>query len=298
LHLLEIDRHVFNFLYNPIMNPINLTQNQPKVIPLWAEGEIDTAGWDQPEEDTSLPDGLKVVRNVVRPTLTAFLPDPSIAAGTAVIVCPGGAYHFLAYDHEGIQVARWLNDRGIAAFMLKYRLVQTGDDFPQCVGEHLSDPQKMAALVEPVYPLVTADGCQAVRLVRARAAEWGISPERVGIMGFSAGGFVTLSTALHFDPSSRPDFAAPIYSAPPLDAPIPADAPPLFLLCAADDDMASGVSTRFYSAWRAAGRPVELHIYAKGGHGFGMKKLGLPSDAWIERFGEWLQAQGFLPKEP
>ncbi len=277
------------------MNPINLTPGQPQVIPLWADGEIDTTGWDQPEEFASLSDGLKVIRNVVHPTLTAYLPDPAIATGTAVIVCPGGAYHFLAFEHEGTQVAAWLNARGIAAFMLKYRLVQTGSDFPQVVWKNMADPQKMDALVTPLIPLVTADGCQAVRLVRAHAAEWGIAPSRIGIMGFSAGGIVTFRVALHFDPSSRPDFAAPIYSAPPPDAPILTDAPPLFLLCAADDDMASGVSTRFYAAWRAAGHPVELHIYAKGGHGFGMRKQGLPSDHWIDRFNEWLQAGGFLP---
>jgi acetyl esterase/lipase len=212
-----------------------------------------------------------------------------------VIVCPGGAYHFLAFEHEGIEVARWLNARGIAAFMLKYRLVQTGDDFPQCVDKHLNDPHQMETLVEPLFSLITADGCRAVRLLRARAAEWGITSDRIGMLGFSAGGMATLSVALQFDPSSRPDFAAPIYSAPPPDVPVPADAPPLFLLCAADDDMASEVSTRFYSLWRAASHPVELHIYAKGGHGFGMTKQGLPSDNWIDRFAEWLRAQGFLP---
>jgi acetyl esterase/lipase len=279
------------------MSSINHTSNQPQIIPLWEDGEIDAAaGWDQPEETAFLEDGLKVIRNVSQPTLTAYLPDPAIATGTAVIVCPGGAYHFLAFEHEGIDVARWLNARGIAAFMLKYRLVQTGSNFPQCVDEHLNDPHQMETLVEPLFPLITADGCQAVRLVRARAAEWGLAPDRIGMLGFSAGGMATLSVALQFDPSSRPDFAAPIYSAPPPDAPVPADAPPLFLLCAADDDMASEVSTRFYGLWRAAGHPVELHIYAKGGHGFGMTKKGLPSDDWIDRFAEWLQAEGFLPE--
>jgi acetyl esterase/lipase len=273
---------------------MNQTPAQPHILPLWPEGAIDTTGWDHPEEIAALKDGFKVIRNVVQPSLTVFLPDPAIATGTAVIVCPGGAFHFLAYEHEGIEVARWLNARGIAAFMLKYRLVQTGGNFPQCVEENLRNPEKMEALVAPIFPLVTADGCQAVRLVRSRAAEWGLKPDRIGIMGFSAGGMVTLSTALHFDPSSRPDFAAPIYSAPPPETPIPANAPPLFLLCAADDEMASNSSTEYYAKWRAAGHPVELHIYAQGGHGFGMNQLGRPSDRWIERFAEWLSALGFL----
>ena len=276
------------------MNPTPPATAQPAVIPLWTDGEIITTGWDQPEEIAYLKDGLKVIRNVVTPTLTAYLPDPGTANGTAVIVAPGGAYHFLAFEHEGIEVARWLNARGIAAFMLKYRLVQTGDDFPQCVDEHLSDQAKRDELFTPLFPMITADGCQAVRLVRQHAAEWGIAPDRVGIMGFSAGGSVTLSTALHYQPDSRPDFAAPIYSAPPLEGPVPDDAPPLFLLCAADDDMASAVSISYYAEWRAAGRPVELHIYAKGGHGFGMNTLNLPSDQWIERFAEWLKEMGLL----
>jgi acetyl esterase/lipase len=278
------------------MNQLNVIPGQPQVIPLWAEGKIDSTGWTQPEEETVLPNGIRVVRNVGTPTLTAYLPDPAIATGTALIVCPGGAYHFLAFVHEGTEVARWLNERGIAVFMLKYRLVQTGSDFPQCVEENLRDPQKMKALIEPLFPHITDDGCQAVRLVRENAAEWGIDPERIGIMGFSAGGMVTLSTVLHYDSTSRPNFAAPIYSAPPPEASIPADAPPLFLLCAADDDMASEASTRYYAKWRAAGRPVELHIYAKGGHGFGMNPQGMPSDHWTERFIDWLKAEGFLRK--
>lgn len=275
------------------MNPTPPASAQPQVIPLWPDGAIDTTGWDHPEEIAYTAHGLKVIRNVVTPSLTAYLPDPAAATGAAVIVAPGGAYHFLAFEHEGIDVARWLNTRGIAAFMLKYRLVQTGDDFPQCVDAHLNDQAKREELLTPIFPMITADGCQAVRLVRQRAAEWGIAPDRIGIMGFSAGGCVTLSTALHYDASSRPDFAAPIYSAPPMEGPVPEDAPPLFLLCAADDDMASAVSISYYAEWRSAGRPVELHIYAKGGHGFGMNTLGLPSDQWIERFADWLKEMGF-----
>ena len=268
---------------------------QPQVIPLWAEGEIDTAGWDHPEEIATTQYGLKVIRNVVYPSLTAYLPDPASATGTAVIVCPGGAFHFLAYEHEGTQVAAWLNAHGIAAFMLKYRLVQTGDDFPECVERNMRDPERMGKLLAPLVPLINADGCQAVRLVRARAADWGLAPDRIGILGFSAGGSVTLNTALHYDATSRPDFAAPIYSAPVLGGPVPQDAPPLFLLCAADDDMASESSTRAYARWRESGHKAELHVYSQGGHGFGMRTLGLPSDRWIERFAEWLKAEGFLP---
>ena len=275
------------------MNPTPSASGQPAAIPLWPTGALDTTGKELPEEITTLQDGLRVIRNVSTPTLTAYLPDPAAATGAAVVVAPGGAYHFLAYEHEGIDVARWLNGRGLAAFLLKYRLVQTGEDFPRCIGENLNDPAKHEQFVTPLFPKITADGCRAVQVVRERAAEWGLAPNRIGIMGFSAGGMVTLSTALHYDASSRPDFAAPIYSAPPTEAPVPKDAPPLFLLCAADDGMASAVSTSYTSKWRLAGRPVELHIYAKGGHGFGMRTQDLPSDRWIERFAEWLQEMNF-----
>jgi acetyl esterase/lipase len=262
------------------------------VLPLWPEGAPGNEDWGDREEECVLPGGLQVVRNVTRPTLTAYLPDPAIATGTAVIVCPGGAFHFLAYVHEGIEVARWLNERGVAAFMLKYRLIQTGDDFPGVVFEHLQDREKMKALEKNLLPQITADGLQAVRMVRAHAAEWGIAPGKVGILGFSAGGVVTTQVALLYDATSRPDFAAPIYGAYPQETPIPADAPPLFLLCAGDDDMAVPISLKLYSDWRAGGHAAELHIYAKGGHGFGMNRQGLPSDHWIERFADWLGSQG------
>ena len=266
-----------------------MSKSTPLTLPLWADGEIDVSAWTPPEEFTHLPDGLPVVRNVSRPSLTVYLPDPAAATGAAVIVAPGGAYHFHAIEHEGTQVAEWLTARGIAALVLKYRLIETGDDFPQCIGDNLNSPARRAALFGPLYGQIVADGCRAVRLARENAAAWGLDPAKIGIMGFSAGGSVTLSTALHYpDAESRPAFAAPIYSAPPLDGPVPADAPPLFLLCAADDDMASDVSTRTYAEWRAAKRPVELHIYAAGGHGFGMRQQGLPCDHWIERFADWL----------
>ncbi len=270
----------------------------PHVIPLWPDGAPGSEDWTWQEQETVIPPSLKVVRNVTRPTLTAYLPDSVNENRTAVVVCPGGAFHFLSIDMEGHDVARWLCARGVAAFVLKYRLIRTGDNFPAEVWERLSNREQMDGLVlmRTLTPLITADGQQAIRVVRGRAAEWGIAPNRVGIMGFSAGGSVTVNTALQHDKASRPDFAAPIYSGGWAPAPVPTDAPPLFLLCAGDDEMAVTYSLRLYADWKAAGHPVELHIYAKGGHGFGMNKQGLPSDSWIERVAEWLQAQGFLPK--
>jgi acetyl esterase/lipase len=269
-----------------------------QVISLWPGGAPGSEDWTQQEQESVIPHSLKVVRNVAQPTLTAYFPAPSTANGTAVIVCPGGAFHFLSIDMEGTDVARWLNARGVAAFVLKYRLVRTGDDFPEAVWKTLGDRQAMAEMTAPLQPLIHADGQQAVRVVRERATEWGIAPDRIGMVGFSAGAGVTVSVALEHDAGCRPDFAAAIYGGGRKDVPVPADAPPLFILCAGDDAMAAPASVRLYSDWRVAGHPVELHIYAQGGHGFGMNKQGLPSDTWIDRFGDWLRMQGLLaPKD-
>jgi len=263
-----------------------------QVIALWPDGAPGSEGWTQIEMEDVIPPNLKVVRNVTQPTLTVYLPPPDIATGTAVVVCPGGAFHFLSIDMEGTDVAHWLNARGVAAFVLKYRLIETGDDFPDVVSRNLSDETRMAELMTTLGPLAVADGLQAVRLVRARATELGVLADRIGILGFSAGAMVALSAALNHDEHDRPDFAAPIYGGG-TNQPIPADAPPLFVLCADDDEMAAAASANLYLAWRAAGHSAELHIYSMGGHGFGMQTHGLPSDTWIERFGDWMGAQGF-----
>jgi acetyl esterase/lipase len=272
---------------------------QPLIIPLWPDGAPGSETWTQQEQETLAPPpiGIRVVRNVTQPTLTAYLPDSSAAARAAVIVCPGGAFHFLAIEHEGTEVAGWLNSRGVPAFVLRYRLIETAADdsvLSQQMHQNLTDRGRFRELMQVLRPLIIADGLQAVRLVRRGAAEWGIAPDRIGIMGFSAGGHLTTGVALAYDADSRPDFAAPIYSSPYEDINVPVDAPPLFIAVAHDDAFAASASVPLYSAWNAAGRSAELHVYSKGGHGFGMRRQGLPSDHWIDRFGEWLQAQGLL----
>jgi acetyl esterase/lipase len=197
---------------------------------------------------------------------------------------------------EGTDVARWLNARGVTAFVLKYRLIRTeagsGADLAAQVRTTLNDRQRMDALMQSLHPLVLADGQQAVRAVRRQASAWKLAPDRIGLIGFSAGGRVTASVALAHDTESRPDFAAVIYGAGREEVVVPTSAPPLFLLCAVDDEMAATRSLQLYSAWKAAGQPVELHIYAKGGHGFGMQTRGQPTDTWIERFGDWFTGLG------
>ncbi len=280
------------------------------VIALWPDGAPGSEHWSQQEQETCLPlpsevpqtsiplpFDIKIVRNIVRPTLTAYLPDPSVATGTAVVICPGGVFHFLAIEHEGRDVAHWLCARGVAAFVLKYRVLQTeprDEDLIEQLQERFTDLIHLMELMQQIEPRAIADGQQAMKVVRQHAAEWGIAPERIGILGFSSGGVVAIGTSIQYDRGSRPDFAASIYPAPSrVDVSVPADSPPLFLLAASDDSLAVRASLPFYAAWRDARRPVELHLYAEGGHGFGMKKQGLPVDHWIERFSEWLQPRSF-----
>jgi acetyl esterase/lipase len=263
----------------------------PTVIPLWPGVAPGSEHWDWQEDESVGPnDTIRRVRNVVKPTLTVYLPPKAIATGTAMVICPGGGFVILAVDHEGHEVARWLNSLGVAAVVLKYRVRRTGDPGDK-------DSATREAREKEIIPLVTADGQQAMRVVRSHAAEWGITPNRVGIMGFSAGGFVTAAVALHHDASSRPDFAAPIYPGiEPGDFTVPADAPPLFLVHADDDKTVPPVdhSIRLYTAWKKANIPAELHIYSRGGHGFGMRKQNLPVDAWTDRLRDWLDVQGLL----
>ena len=265
----------------------------PVVIPLYPDGAPGSEDWDQQEEwsDISWSDS-KIVRNVTQPTLTVYLPDPDIATGTGAVLCPGGAWHFLAFQQEGIDLAQWLNTQGIAAFALKYRLIRTGDDYEREVQQNMMDPDRREDLMKPLRPLILNDGQQAVRMVRERLTEWGLKPDRIGMVGFSAGGNVAVNTALTHDPDCRPDFVAAIYSGGWEDVTVPEDAPPMFILCAADDEMASANSLRLYNMWKTAGHPVELHIYSKGGHGFCLRKMNLPVDTWRNRLVDWLQAHG------
>ncbi len=271
--------------------------NHNETIVLWPEGAPGTASWSQEEQEIHAPAPYlyKLVRNVTEPSLTVFLPDPQIATGTGVIVCPGGGLEVLAVEHEGTEVAQWLTARGIAAFMLKYRVIET----PPREEDRLHqdrDPnrvERLKRLRREHGPIALADGQQAVKIVRERATEWGLSSDRIGMMGFSAGGFVSAAVALANEAESRLDFVAPIYGALWQDLIIPADAPPFFTVVANNDAIAAEPCVRLYSAWHAAGRSAEIHIYAQGGHGFGIRKQGLPCDSWIDRFGEWMQSQGF-----
>ncbi|MEZ5226311.1 MAG: alpha/beta hydrolase [Acidimicrobiales bacterium] len=233
-----------------------------------------------------------VITNVVVPTLTPVL--PASGNGAAVIVAPGGGYHALSINREGFEVAQWLAERGVAAFVLKYRLVPSGDDAVAELIEKMTKGRAEAEMAE-IAKLALLDAEAAVRLVRDRAESFAIDPTRVGFIGFSAGGNLTLRVAFTDDAAARPDFVAPIYAAAhDLDVSTPPQGSgPMFLAAATNDQLGlASHSLDIYRHWHAAGMPVELHLYAEGGHGFGMGTQGLPSDTWIERFGDWLAASG------
>ena len=266
-----------------------------EIIPVWPDQIPDAELWRDagPELERPLWENSRLVRNVSQPTLTVFLPEPSLATGTGVIICPGGGFHVLMVDKEGTEVARWLNARGVTVFMLKYRVFPTVDD-DEAFLQYAADPLAQQPNMDRVRPMTVADGLQALRTIRQQAGRWNVDPDRLGIMGFSAGGYVAAATATEYDAESRPSFAAPIYALWE-ERPVPADAPPLFLATASNDEEVDAQhSVALYSAWHAAGHHAELHIYARGGHGFALIPQGLPADTWIDRFWEWLGAEGFV----
>ncbi len=270
-----------------------------EVIPLYTGSQPGAAEGPYPEKQYfSQTWNVEIVANVTKPTLTVFRPAPALKNGTAVVVCPGGGFLALSIENEGNQVAKYLAARGITVFVLKYRLSHTGDDAAREFQMLFTDKQKLAQVFAQAVPLAIADGEAAVTWVRQHASEYGVSPDRVGIMGFSAGGGITTAVALHYKPEGRPAFVAPIYQGGvPMDASVPADAPPMFVVAATDDNLGLAPASLFlYQKWATAQKSAELHIYAKGGHGFGMHKQNIPTDQWIERFTDWLTQQGFLNK--
>jgi acetyl esterase/lipase len=253
-----------------------------QVVNIWPGAAPGSETWTQKEmiiENT--PVGT-VVFNVVTPTLTAYLPERAKATGTGVIIAPGGAFVALAISLESHDVARRLRERGVAAFVLKYRIMEKrGEGIP--ANMNMDEAGKYGI----------ADGIQSLKVVRRRAAEWGVSPDRVGFMGFSAGAMVASATLLQQDAAARPNFAAMIYGAPFGKMPdIPATLPPMFLAWAQDDNVALRPIVKFHDALTSAGHKPEVHIFSSGGHGFGMKRQGTSSDHWIESFYYWLEAQG------
>ena len=273
----------------------------PVVIPLYNGPAPGSEHATQVELITPGP-GNRIIRNVTHPELTVYLPRPGSGNGVGMIVAPGGGFHILSYDNEGTAVAEWLAAHGITAFLLKYRLDETS---PNPVVANIQMMKYLAQIhttpdgflpVSEGERQADADAARAIVLVRSRAAEWGVDPHRLGFIGFSAGALMSLSVSTSPDPAVRPDFTASIYGAlRPTLAPGP-DAPPLFIAAAVDDRLIPGRSVPIFEAWTSAHRPVELHLYDHGDHGFGMDHHGTTSDHWTDDFGHWLEEHGWMAK--
>jgi acetyl esterase/lipase len=253
--------------------------------------------------------GDPMVRNVTTATLTPFLPDPDKANGAAVIVAPGGGFMWLSMGNEGWEVAEALRARGVAAFVLKYRLrptAPTAAEFEQQMNNLFAGaarpppPPPAAGGAAPpaggpfAFSLAdqVEDATAAFAMIRARAAEWHVDPNRIGMVGFSAGAGTTMATTMQA-PDTRPAFIAPIYGGMGAVT-VPANAPPMFVALAADDPLFGATDFGLVQSWRAAGRPVELHYYQTGGHGFGLGNPDRTSNIWFESFMHWLEVNDFL----
>jgi len=262
-------------------------------IPLWPGTPPGSEGKTSDETVRINESGDHIVSNIHHPSITPYLPAKDKATGAAVIVAPGGGHRELWMDHEGYNIGAWLSEHGVAAFILKYRLARENGSTYTVEGTELADIQR------------------AIRLVRSRAAEWGVDPERIGVMGFSAGGEIAALAATRYDAgmpgpgnsadavdreSSKPAFQALIYPAIPHDMNLSKQTPPAFLVCGEDDsaDIAQGLPQLFVSL-KEAGVSAELHVFAHTGHGFGVRAGNRPPvSGWMELFIEWLSVEGML----
>lgn len=264
---------------------------QQKEIPLWpgvAPGSEGKTG----KEKIRVVEDDQVISNIHNPSITPYFPSKENATGAAVIIAPGGGHRELWITHEGYNVAKWVSEKGITAFVLKYRLARDSNSTYTIDKDELADIQR------------------AIRLVRSRAKEWNIDTARIGVMGFSAGGEVAALSAMRFDngdsnaadiinrQSSRPAFQALIYPGGSSRFEVVPNAPPLFLVGGYNDrpDIAEGIA-QVYIKYKKANVPAELHIYSDAGHGFGLRPRNRGAvTGWIARFEEWLNDRGFMKK--
>ncbi len=281
-------------LLTPVLAQAGSSKPTPEVIALWdgeAPGTDKTIGPERTSQSIGPVGEILVINDVTKPTLTVFRPAPDKANGAAMIVLPGGAFAGLAWDVEGTEVAEWLTERGVTAFLLKYRV----HPFPVSPQEfaHLT-VEDVLDLLKPAWKIAVMDAEKAVNVVRAKASEFQIDPAKIGMIGFSAGAATTMGVLL--ETKAQLNFAAPIYGMSMSDHPIvPDTAPPIFIAVAQDDSTVPySKSLDIYRLWAEAKRPAELHLYEKGSHGFGMRKRGLPVDNWTQALEAWLRSHGVL----
>ena len=322
LQLVKIDNWIPPTLVLLLVNSLGQAAQQPLEMPLWPDGlpggqsvQLEEQWTERPIEEGANVDLDRAVKDISTPTLTVYFPSKPNELRTSVVILPGGGFSHLAIDKEGHDIARWLNTHGIAGIVVKYRVAHSESNFH-------------------VYNASVPDSLRAIRLVRHHADDWNLDTSKVGVMGFSAGGYLTAAAGTLYDEgnttvsdpvermSCRPDFIAPIYPLIELDerlatneafkvrmfgtdatpdrihqfSPlkhVSSSVPPTFLVHAHDDNLSSQNSARFYLALLEAGVSSELHVYSKGGHGYGMRQRGLPVSSWRERFLDWMQLHGF-----
>jgi acetyl esterase/lipase len=283
----------------PPITPV-AAPKEPGALPLYPAGAPKLPGAAAQEQWVKMGDEL-IVRNVTTPLITPYLPDPAKATGAAVIVAPGGAFMQLSTRFEGSKVAEYLANQGIAAFVLKYRLEPTPPaeaDYARIMGARMMEAAKSddSRGAPPTFQPAIDDGAAAMRFVRERAKQYGVDPKRIGMIGFSAGAMTTLGVTLANQPDARPAFIGLIYG--PMNAvQVPAEAPPMFAAIAADDQLFGRSGFDIVQSWRKAGKPVELHVYQKSGHGFGIHNTGTTTVLWPGQFVEWLRTNRMLGGE-
>ncbi|HEV2596409.1 MAG TPA: dienelactone hydrolase family protein [Sphingomicrobium sp.] len=267
----------------------------PELIRLWPGRPPGTEDWAGPEQeaDAELPNvgKIHVITNVTIPTLTVFRAPAGLANGTGVIVVPGGAFRALPWDLDGTETARWLMQHGITAFVLKYRVRPPPVGVP---GDRTFDD--FVRRTTAARAVAVADAEQAVGLVRRRSKEFAIQPNRIGMIGFSAGAMTAVIAATAQDSFRRPNFTASLYGAY-LGNSDPSNAGPLFIVAAQDDlEVDVTKSVDLFTRWTRAKLPAEIHIYERGGHGFAFRAHGLPADHWPDAFEAWLAKRGYLTR--
>lgn len=282
-------------------------------VPLYDGDAPGSEGWTQPEVTVEYMSPFwnemnTCVYNVSRPSMEVWLPSPATATGAAVVVCPGGGFQALSYSNEGPAVAEWLARHGIAAFVLKYRTPYAGDNVEDvrriALSNYGGEPrtEEIKALVSEAAKvaesqgysadMAVADGRRAMEVIRERASEWGVDPDKVGMVGFSAGGALVSRIAFDHTDADRPDFIGLIYGAMYGDVSVPEDAMPLFM--AATQYEISGPNIDIYTEWCKARKTAEIHSFPNARHGFGYRGDGSPEDEWIELFRNFLKNIGVI----
>jgi acetyl esterase/lipase len=287
-------KKAFFILFAVAINSICIAQSS---IKLYAGKAPGSETWNWSEQKAANTPGNALLYNIVEPEILVYPAPKEKANGTSIVVAPGGAFHIISIENEGINVAKWLNDRGITAFVLKYRLVkmQTDNPFKELM-TLMGDFKKLDSINEPVVEMAKNDGIEAMKYVRGHAKELNIDPNKIGFMGFSAGGTVTMSVMLSAPQELKPNFIAPIYlyKNAVVGNFMPAKSTPIFVAVASDDQLGlMPHSIKLYQEWNAAKHPAELHVYEKGGHGFGIMKHNTSSDQWAADFENWLKMRGY-----